>query len=109
MITPETIEGQISKEATKVAVADTNLDLARFMAEANRAETVAIQNIARCRESGQEPKKLRIKLDISWPESFIRGLVEDYKASGWKRVSYNATDYGLREPQGYWTITIKME
>lgn len=83
------------------------MDRASFFTEANAAEEKAVENFRNgLRSSGTVPRKLHIKLDLNWDESLISELCTMYRNNGWAKVSYSKYDWGFREPQGYWTITI---
>ena len=81
---------------------------ANFMCDMSHAEYVGIENYRKAKEQGQNPKKWKIMVDLSYPEKFIALACEKYRESGWKRVTYNAHDIGIREPQGEWIITINI-
>lgn len=108
MITPDEFKEKI-KEDDVVPVVEHNpyMDRARFFTEATAAEKSAIENFRHgLKNGGSVPRKLRIKLDLNWDESLIAELCTMYRDKGWAKVSYNKNDWGLREPQGYWTITV---
>ncbi len=111
MITPDEFKEKIKEETVVLPEEhyDPHKDRVRFFAEANTAEKTAIANFRHGLNSGgSAPRKLRIKLDIHWDESLIDELCAMYRKNGWTDVKYSGHDYGLREPQGYWTVTIKM-
>lgn len=80
-----------------------------FMRDMSHAEYVGIENYRKAKEQGQNPKKWKIKVDLSYPEHYISEACERYREAGWKQVNYNAHDIGIREPQGEWIITINIE
>ena len=81
----------------------------KFMSELAAAENKAITDFRRdLKANGTAPHKLRIKVDLHWPEPLIKEAVNEYLQRGWTTVKYNRDDNGFREPQGYWVITIKM-
>ena len=110
MITPKEFTEAINapKKNDSVAQANPYTNYARFMEEANEAEEKAVNNFQDAVEHGQSPKKLRVKVNVLWDESLVRELVDEYRRRGWSNVSYSKNDYGLREPQGEWIITIKI-
>ena len=81
-----------------------------FVREISHAEYVGIENYRKAKEQGQNPKKWKIKVDISYPEHYIAEACEKYREAGWKNVTYNRNDdLSMREPTGNWIITIKVE
>lgn len=81
---------------------------ANFVRDMSHAEYVGIENFRKAKALGQNPKKWKIKVDIKYPEHYISEACEKYRESGWKQVTYNAHDIGIREPMGEWIITIKV-
>ena len=79
-----------------------------FIRDISHAEYIGIENFRKAKELGQNPKKWKIKVDINYPEHYIAEACEKYRESGWKQVTYNAHDIGIREPMGEWIITIKV-
>lgn len=102
MITPVDFENALNtKEQVKK---DDNFAKAVMDAEYN-----GIEQFRQAKKSGSNPKKFRIKLDLHWPENYISHLAEMYREAGWKHVNYNMIDdTSMREPTGYWLITIKV-
>ena len=111
MITPDEFKEKINEETVALPneCYNPHLDRVRFFAEANAAEKTAINNFRHgLKSGGAAPRKLRLKLDLHWDESLVDELCTMYRKNGWTDVKYSKNDYGWREPEGYWTITIKM-
>ena len=110
MITPkefiEAINGPKNNKLFAPSNPYTNYD--RFMDDVNEAEKKAVSKFRDAVEDGQSPKKLRVRVNVLWDESLVRRLIDEYRSHGWSDVSYNKDDYGFREPQGEWIITIKI-
>lgn len=108
MITPDEFKEKIKYDNVALPEAyNPYMNRARFFTEATAAEKSAIENFRNgLKNGGSVPRKLRIKLDLNWNESLIAELCTMYRDKGWTKVSYNKNDWGIREPQGYWTITV---
>ena len=102
MITPEDIVSLVTKESN-------DNSKTQFTNAVQIAEKEAMDNFHELMNTASStPKRIKVKLDLDWSESLIKWLVSEYKQY-WKNVTYNRHDEGLREPQGNWTITIKVQ
>lgn len=81
-----------------------------FENELTIAENLAYEEFRLSKLAGNNPKRVKIKIDGGWSSSRIAKAVEDYKKEGWANANYNYIDEcpGSREPMGYWQITLKL-